>query len=527
MRVVVADDEEIIRTGLVELIPWESLGYEVVGDAEDGEDAIALIRETKPDVVITDIKMPFLTGLDLLREIRRIPEPPYTILLTGYDEFKFAQEAVNNGAYAYLLKPIEPVELEKILTNIKADFEKKQRIKSSLKELNTESSVKRQLYGLSETDDIARELRENGFEPDRLIFGTLIFEIDGYKRLAQAADTQWAESAKALIFDAIRDESGTGLRTMIAEERGFAFVVVTGDEDAQKLKADNERLIRAIRHKCADKGIDLTAAAGRLYAGTTHIRSSYEEAIQALSMKFLIGQNRNIFFDDFADRIKRQKEEAFDIEDIAGRLSFESREAVNASFDCIIDGIRKKGAYSALYLQLIITNIYICALQTMRKAQVDVDKTFGNPLRRFEAVLQHETVEERVEDLKAIILEMYAMIENSRQNAFSGAIAQAELYIIGHFSDKDLSLTDVTKHIAASQAHFCVEFKKKTGETFIDYLTRIRMEKARELLMLGGRKVYEVSEMVGYDNATYFSTLFKKQFGISPSEFKAALKRPE
>ena len=522
MRVIVADDEEIIRTGVVELIPWERLGYEVVGDAEDGEDALALIHELRPDVVITDIKMPFLTGIDLLREIRTMPEPPYTILLTGYDEFKFAQEAVNNGAYAYLLKPIEPAELEKILSDIKADYDKKQAVRGYLKELSTESCFKKQLFGLSEADEIARVLREYGFEPEELFFSALIFEIDDYERLSQAEYTNWIESAKALMFEAIRSESGRGSRTVISENRGFAFTIVTWEEDREKLKHSNAQLVQAIRRQIAGKDISLTVAAGGICAGTKQIRTSYEEAIKALSMKFIVGQNRDIFFDDFADRIEQQKDETLDIGDIAGRLSFESREAVTASFDRIIDGIRQKGAYSALYLQLVITNIYIGALQMLRKAEVDVEKTFGNPLRKYEAVLQHETVEERVSGLKALILEMYAVVESSRQNAFSGAIAQAEAYIIDRFSEKGLSLTDVTRHIAASQAHFCVEFKKKTGETFVDYLTRIRMEKARELLTLSDRKVYEIAEMVGYDNATYFSTLFKKHYGISPSEFKNA-----
>lgn len=525
MRVIVADDEEIIRTGVVELIPWERFGYEVVGDAEDGEDALALIQELRPDVVITDIKMPFLTGIDLLKEIKKMPEPPYTILLTGYDEFKFAQEAVNNGAYAYLLKPIEPAELEKILSDIKADYDKKQTTKGYLKELSTEACFKKQLFGLSEPDDIARVLREYGFEPEGLVFSALIFEIDDYERLSQAEYSDWIESAKALMFEAIRSEGGRDSHTVIAENRGFTFTIVTWEEDRKSLKASNACMVQAIRRQIADKDISLTVAAGGIYAATKHIRTSYEEAIQALSMKFIVGQNRDIFFDDFKDRIEQQKDETLDIEDIAGRLSFESREAVTASFDRIIDGIRQKGAYSALYLQLVITNIYICALQMLRKAEVDVEKTFGNPLRKYETVLQHETVEERVSGLKALILEMYAIIESGRQNAFSGAIAQAEAYIMDHFSDKDLSLSDVTKHIAASQAHFCVEFKKKTGETFIDYLTRIRMEKARELLTLSDRKVYEVSEMVGYDNATYFSTLFKKYYNVSPTELKNALKR--
>ncbi len=527
MRVIVADDEEIIRTGVVELIPWERLGYEVAGDAEDGEDALALIRETKPDVVITDIKMPFLTGIDLLKEIRKMPEPPYTILLTGYDEFKFAQEAVNNGAYAYLLKPIEPAELEKILLDIKEDYEKKQAVRGYLKELSTESGFKRQLFGLSESDEIERLLREYGVDPGTLFFSVMIFEIDDSTRHAQSEGADQVERAKAIMFEAIRGENGGNSRAVIAENRGFMFTIVTWDDDRDKLKAANAQMAQAVRQRIEGTGISLTMAAGSVYSGTGDIRTSYEEAIKALSVKFLAGQNQDLYFESFADSISQQENEIFDIEDIAGRLSFESREALTASFDRIMDGIRRKGAYSALYLQLVITNIYICALQTLRKAEVDVERTFGNPLRRYEAVLQHETVDERVDGMKALILEMYAAIENSRRNAFSGAIAQAEAYILEHFSDKELSLSDVTKHIAASQAHFCVEFKKKTGETFVDYLTRIRMEKARELLTLSDRKVYEISEMVGYDNATYFSTLFRKHFGVSPSELKATLKRTE
>ena len=523
MKVIVADDEEIIRTGIVELINWDSLGYEVVGEAEDGEEALSLIREWHPDVVIADIKMPFVTGLGLLKEIKDWPEPPHTILLTGYEEFKFAQEAVNNGAYAYLLKPVQPEDLEKILAKIKADHEKKQAVKGYLMELKTESGIKKQLFGLGNADDISSLFRENGYDLDTLHFNVLIIEIDDYTRLSQSEHSDWIKSVKTLMFEMIRNESGRAKRTVIAENRGFTFTVVSWETDRDKLKAYNAQIIQAIRTHTAEKNISLTVAAGGMYCGTRHIRTSYEEAIQALSLKFIVGQNRDIFFEDFTDRIEMQRNLVFDVEDISVRLSFETREAVASSFDRLINNIKEKGAFSALYIQLIITNIYICALQMLRRAEVDVEKAFGNPLHKYEIVLQHETVEERVDGLKKLVLEMYDVIENSRMNAFSGVIAQAETYIMDNYGRRTLSLGEVIKHIGMSQGYFCAEFKKKTGETFVDYLTRVRMEKARELLTLSDRKVYEISELVGYDNATYFSTLFKKQYGVSPSEFKTTL----
>ena len=235
MRVVIADDEEIIRMGIVELIPWNQLDCEVIGQAEDGEEALTLIEEYKPEIVITDIKMPFITGLELLKKIKDKYEPLYTILLTGYDEFKFAQEAVNNGAYAYLLKPVDPDELVQILTEIKANHEKKSAAKSLVKELRTEMSLKKALYGLENTEEIRELLSEYGFQDENLFFSTFIFEIDDYILLSRTEYADWIKSVKTFIYYVIKNETGMGAHSVIAENNGFTFISIVWEDNMKQL----------------------------------------------------------------------------------------------------------------------------------------------------------------------------------------------------------------------------------------------------------------------------------------------------
>ena len=517
MRVIVADDEEIIRTGIVELMPWSALGYHVVGEAEDGEEALELIKAQRPEVVITDIKMPFITGIELLKHIKNLYAPLYTILLTGYDEFKFAQAAVNQGAYAYLLKPVEPSELARILTEIREDYEKKQALKSLVKELKTQIAVKKVLYGLGDLNEVRAFLSENGQDVDALWFGVFIIGIDDHAAMARS---EKASAVKSLLFEAVK--SGDSMRTVITENQGFMDVVVVWQSSAHACKSCMADTIGQVRELIAAKGVSLSAAVGGTYRGVTGIKRSYDEAMQAMSVKFLRGKNTDIYFEKVIGEIDRQQDAQMDMDEITVKISFDTPNAMIESVDKTIDAVKKRGAYSYIYVQLLITNIFIYALGQLRKAEVDIDKTFGNPLNRFETILAMETAEDRIGGLKMLLLDVYDIIEAGRTNACATFIIKAEEYIAESFSDKNICLGDVIRHVAVSQAHFCVAFKKKTGETFIDYLTRIRMEKARELLTLSNRRIYEIAEMVGYENATYFSTLFKKHYKMSPSEFKRA-----
>ena len=519
MRVIVADDEEIIRTGIVGLIPWDTLGYQVIGEAEDGEEALALIEAQRPEVVITDIKMPFITGIQLLKRIKNLYSPMYTILLTGYDEFKFAQEAVNHGAYAYLLKPVDPSELERILTEIQADYERKQEIKSLVKELKTQITVKKVLYGMGDLGEVRSFLSEYGHDSATLYFNAFILEIDDHMALALS---EQSGAIKSMLYEAVKGDGAA--QTVITENQGFTYVVVGWHDSVKALKSRITETMSRARALLSRKGMSLSVAVGGTYLGAQSIKRSYEEAMQALSIKFLLGKNEDIYYERFIDTIDQQQYARLDIDEMAVKISFESSDAVTASVDAVIDAIKKRGAYSYIYVQLVITNIFIYALGQLRKAEVDIEKTFGNPINRFEAILTKETAEERINGLKKLLLDIYKIIEAGRTNAYAAFVVKAEEYIAENFSDMNLCLGDVTKHVAVSQAHFCVEFKKKTGETFVDHLTRIRMEKARELLTLGDRKIYEISEMVGYDNATYFSTLFKKCYQMSPTDFRNTMR---
>ena len=240
MRVIVVDDEEIIRKGIVELMPWDALGYQVVGEAEDGEEALALIEAEQPDVVITDIKMPFITGIELLKRIKQMYTPLYTILLTGYDEFKFAQEAVNHGAYSYLLKPVDPSELGRILTEIRADFEENKELGSIVKSLTSQTTFKKVLYGMGDIDEVITILSDEGHDASALWFSAFILEIDDHASLEQSEQTG---NIKSLIYEAVSGDA----QTVITENKGFTSIVVVWKDSANALKNHITELISQAR----------------------------------------------------------------------------------------------------------------------------------------------------------------------------------------------------------------------------------------------------------------------------------------
>ena len=409
-KVFLADDEIVIREGIRNSFPWQETDYQLAGEAPDGEIALSMIRDTKPDILITDIRMPFMDGLELCRIVRRLMPWIGIIILSGYDEFEYARQAIQLGVKEYMLKPITAVELRQVLDRVSAQMkaEQEDRGRGILRRSEDSASmfVKEKLLSTLYSEDTAASDAVNVVSQLRSM-GVLL----SAKRYV-VIDAAFGPAEQGL--DALRElaESSGGIAFVCGSRTG-GRVLVLGDNDSDA----EERA-----YSFADSAVTELER-----CGCRNIRASIGETVSA------------------PEQIIASMKSAAHIRHVLGDAAREKP---------LIVGVRDFG-------------------------------------------------------------------EGSDGGSAHTVTARARLYMAEHFTNSSLMLADVASAVGMSESRFSTVFAQESGKTFTEYLTGLRLARARELLAGTDRKSAQIALDVGYNDAHYFSYLFKKNLGLTPGEYRA------
>ena len=410
MRVFLVDDEIVVREGIRESFPWEDTPYTLVGEAPDGEMALPMIRDTNPDIVITDIKMPFMDGIELCRTLRGQMPWIGIIVLSGYDEFEYARRCIQLGVREYLLKPINAEDLREVLDKV---------------------------------------------------------------------SSQLAEERKTL-------EHAASLRARM--ESGGKFL--------------KEKLIGSLFSDEAMEG-DANNALQQLSSMGCNINASYYAVIDAAFSSLSEGQTAADALADGSDDIVHAS---------ASRTGTRLLVLGNTGEDA------EERAYA-------FANSLVCELERAgcTEIRVGIGEIVDQPekiLHSFKTArhIRHLLVERT--DEKAVILGVREMGEMTEDANTPPVISEAKLYMSQHFTEPSLMLQDVAKAVNMSNSRFSTVFSQQGGQTFTEYLIYLRLNKAKELLRRTDHKSSQIAFEVGYNDAHYFSYIFKKNTGMTPSEYR-------
>ena len=411
MKVFLADDEIVVREGIRESFPWDETPYTLVGEAPDGEMALPIIRDTNPDIVITDIKMPFMDGLELCKTLKEQMPWIGIIVLSGYDEFEYARRCIQLGVREYLLKPINAADLREVLDKVSAE------IMAERKTLEHAASLR------------ARMGNDGKFLKEKLI-GSLFTD------------------------EALEEEAPNVLKqigTMGTPVTAPFYVVI----DAAFSNKD-------IGHQAASS---LSENSG----GTVHVTTS-----RTGSRMLVLGRS------------------AEDAEERA--YSFATslvRELERAECKNVLIGIGE------------IVDAPEKIVQSFKTARH----------------IRH-LLEERG-DNAPVILGIREMGEVFDDKNVPSVINEAKLYMSQNFANPNLMLQDVAKAVSMSNSRFSTVFSQQNGQTFTEYLMYLRLNKAKELLKTTNLKSSQIAGNVGYNDANYFSYIFKKNIGLTPSDYRS------
>lgn len=368
-KVFIVEDEELLRIGMRDNVKWRESGYEFCGEASDGEEALPLIRKVIPDIIITDIKMPFMNGLELSKIIKEEIPNIRIIVLTGYDEFDFAREALSIGADEYILKPF---------------------------------------------------------------------------------------SASKLI-DALNGIS-------------------------QKIQKDKEKKIW-----------------------------SYEKYIIERDLVKILKEKENNVVDDFYKNDNENIEEFF---------KFGKIEQIEKFLDEYIKRLEFASLNSYIYTYYTLMNIFMIASKFIRDMKENINEIIPEMKDMEVLCLSINSIEELRVHISQIFFKIISFRDNHKADKYGKVIEEAKSFINKKYMIPELSLNQVAYNINISPNHFSTIFKNGTGEAFIDYLTKVRIKKAKEYLNTSPMKTYEIAESVGYSDSHYFSYIFKKITGFTPSEYR-------
>lgn len=524
-KVFLVDDEIVVREGIRSNFPWEETDFVLAGEAPDGEIALSMLQDVKPDILITDIRMPFMDGLELCRQVSRSMPWVYIIILSGYDDFAYAREAISLGVIEYLLKPVSGQELRTVLERIALRIQEDKRRQASFlayrEQMASSSRLSKEkllveLYGGANFERIVKSARSmqmnllaNHYlvmllspEPEPESEETLLNVQSVLERLAEGSGgTAYLSRSffggKAEYVLLVLGDNAADL-----EERAYGL--------AQSAHYDVER----------STGIRLLVTIGEDVQSLKDISASMQNARQIME-KLRAGSAQN----DTRRIMGAQDvihEEEFTLPDMdAASLQEQLRYATTDDVDAVLDryvaGMGDSASQSVMMANYLFVEIMMAASRIVRDNQGSPQEVIPEAFRAQNTMLTVDEVLPMCRDM----LHRALSFRDSRGSArYGSVIRKARAFIDERYSDSNLTLHDVASHVALSNNHFCTVFSQEMGVTFTEYLTNLRITRARELLSTTAMRTGDVAYAVGYNDPHYFSYLFKKNTGLSPRDYR-------
>jgi two-component system response regulator YesN len=517
IRVVIAEDEELIREGLRDQLPWRSLGMEVVGLAANGKEAVRLCRELQPGILLTDIRMPLLDGLELIRQVREADERLVCLIISGYDDFHYAQRAIALGVSHYFLKPLELGEIEDQLRRIGERIRLERRKSRQRAVLSRFVSsvlpfVRRQyflelIYGPYDNREVAERLAGIGALHDSSYCAVALVQLGvGQRR-------QGNRAIEKRYGQLLRGEHYSGDDIYLFKRAGAEalFVVVfIGDE--------NEGL-RTLIHRYVDRVLRLpavsAAAPGTVHQNVNSLHESFLEARKELLLRQLLRQSGLR-----AEPSEHRQAEAADWSALEGAVRGGNTGQVSALLDTVTEALAAPTG-SDEDRAGVLTGLFRSLSRLAEEAGINLETRLREAQRAAGYDRGDTSLGELFAGLKKTALELSALHSGRKDQTARHLIEKAKRFIERRYVAWDLSLEEVADFVELNPSYFSVVFKSVEGVNYIDYLTQLRMEKARELLREAQLKISAVAQKVGFQTPGYFGYLFKKHYGLTPSEFRA------
>jgi two-component system, response regulator YesN len=524
VKVFLADDEIVVREGIRNNFPWEETEFSLVGEAPDGEMALAMLQDIKPDILITDIRMPFMDGLELCRALRATMPWMYIVIISGYDDFAYAREAISIGVREYLLKPVSVQDLKQVLSRIGEEIRAEKLKQANLRMYRDQLASSNELLKQKMLSDLLSGVpQEEIIERARALHAGvtanryLVMVVDPGSETVSAEDLRSAESV------ILRLVNSSGGAVYMCRLLGRFVLLVMGDDDAD-VEERTYGLAQSLRYDIERN----TALRPLLTIGTTvgtllEVPASYRDAVTLLSQMAAAeegNQSRRILGVLDIAPVEGLKLMDVKMPRIYERLRHASRADIDDVLSECLAEMGPTAARSKLMINYLFVDIVLVASRIVRDCggvpQEVIPAAFQNEGKKAVAV----GVEETFTMAREVIEKALEFRDEQGSARYGMLLRKAKAYIGERYMDPELTLRQVAGEVALSNNHFCTVFSQETGVTFTEYITTLRIEKAKELLRDKQMRTSDVAAAIGYNDPHYFSYLFKKYVNLSPRDFR-------
>lgn len=527
-RILLVDDEPIVRLGFKSLMKWEEHGILISHEASNGRQALDILKNDKSiDLVITDINMPIMDGLELIDHIKAMVKGPQIIVLSAYDDYDLVRKAFKKDIHDYILK--YKMNGPDILNLLKKTLKNSKKSYTNAEEVHLHRSKKNYLRNLIlGNQEINKEIENLSLNIDLKTGSSVITAItidDNHKLKSQYTDG----NLRTLItnikntIEQVLTEFGNG--EVIVLSSG-AFIVINTFDSHSEMTNRNQMvyLLNKIRHYLTSYlDVSITAGVSSLTANSTDLHALYKSAMDHVNLKYYFGKGKNIFLNDRLSMVQKPHENTIK----------KSNEMINAieslnkekSFELLDKTLKTIACFKANKLDDLLgsyNNIIILLNNYLVENSIDVSAFIGENISSLSILEQFETIEEINLWIKDYTEKVFYAIKDRKTQSINPIIRRAKLFINNHYMEK-LSLEYMANHLDVNITYFSTLFSQEMDMTYSSYVTKIRMEKAKSLLHESNKKIYEISEIVGYTSAEHFTRVFKKYTGSSPLQYRQTL----
>lgn len=533
IKVFLVEDEMVIRNGIVKSINWEKEGYRLVGEASDGELAYPMILKEKPDILLTDIKMPFMDGLELSRLVKQELPDTKILIFSGYDEFEYAKEAIRIGVTEYLLKPVSSEQLLEVMRRISKQIEQDREEREILRQYQEDmkENVERErqnffshvIRGEVSIGEAVKNGKKYGMDLSAGFYSIILFKIfstpeenivsEHIWKICEKIETKVDEIPYAYYFQRGID--------------GWVFLLTAESKEQMEERQKNlcDCLAEIMKN---ERKVEYFGGIGKPVERIRNLGQSFRDAERIFAERFT--RQSNQFLSGF-EKMDVYKDDEFQIKDLGdvGKsremiekfLNNGTKEELEEFMDTYFIRMKEDKLQSTLMRQYIIMDIYIVIMSFCEKIDA-VNHDYQQETEKLKSTIQNmNSVSEIRLYITYMLNQAIELRDSISKKRYADIIKAAEKMISEHYMSEEISLNSVADSVGMSPSYFSSVFSKESGKTFVEFLTETRMEKAKELLMCSTLKTSEIGYEVGYKDPHYFSYIFKKTQGCSPKDYRA------
>jgi two-component system response regulator YesN len=527
VRLMIVDDEALIRKGIISSIDWKAYDVEIVGEAENGEDALELAKRVKPHIVLTDIRMPVMDGLEFAKALKEIYAQTRIVALSGYDDFDYAKEAIRLQLSEYLLKPVGAEELVKLVTRLKSEIEQEREkgdIEKQRRSLLVESLPlmrSKFIYSImhddaQDKDVLVRKAKDLGLQLNGPCYQLFQIVINDYGRMTEELSLY----SKELIHFALINVSEEILQShaegfvCMGDSDSFIGLVNMNEPTLMRVETLAMEISTALQRYVK---LSVTIGISEVIDSMLDIGKAIKQTASALKQKAYTGGVAILTYAP-AERgthtyFPSNEEEKRLLE----QLQALDREGINRTLKGLFEAFERNGSRHHTVKNFCL-KIAILSINIVEKLGIPLDEE-GRAFDPQGEIERHRTEAELESWFNDLLLSFIDLIEHHKNHKYKTMIVAVIQYINEHFDD-ELSLEKLANVVYVTSGYLSRIFKEETGVSLVDWIHNVRVDRAKDLLKNPKWKTYEIAEKVGYNDYKYFSHIFRKTTGLSPRDYR-------